>query len=179
MDLTELFYTGRACLPIDLKGSISASDDGLRDRYPGIVVAEDAAVFLVSRRIGGNFTQFHMISGICGLQKGDSVFGVENIPDTVECLERFTGLLADACKNAEALGLDIDLTFFALVRTDFVAVCVVSADEPLSVPAVSEQCLLHDIALFAHSGGFVLKSDEIAQVCVLAGVFDEHSADEN
>ena len=178
MDLTELFHTGRACLPIDLKGSVSASNDGFRDRYPGIVVAEDTAVFLVSRRVGGNFAQFHMISGISGFQKSNAVFGVQNILNTIERLECLTGLFADACQDAEALGLDVDLTLFALVGSDFITVCVIGADEPLSVPAVSEKCLLHDIALFAHRCSFVLKSDEIAQIRVLAGIFDEHSADE-
>ena len=141
-------------------------------------MAEDTAVFLVSRRVGGNFAQFHMVSGISGFQKSNAVFGVQNILNTIERLECLTGLFADACQDAEALGLDVDLALFALVGSDFITVCVIGADEPLSVPAVSEKCLLHDIALFAHRCSFVLKSDEIAQIRVLAGIFDEHSADE-
>ena len=99
-------------------------------------MAEDTAVFLVSRRVGGNFAQFHMISGISGFQKSNAVFGVQNILNTIERLECLTGLFADACQDAEALGLDVDLTLFALVGSDFITVCVIGADEPLSVPAV-------------------------------------------
>ena len=179
MDLAELFDAGRACLPIDLKSSVSASDDGFRDRYPGIIVAEDTAVFFVSRRIGGNLTKFHMISCVSGFQESNAILGIQDLFYTVESLKRFAGLFADACKNAEALGLNVNLTLFTLVGAYFVAESIVSADKPLSVPAIGEKCLLHDIALFAHRGGFVLKSDEIAQIRVLAGVFDEHSANEH
>ena len=77
VDLTELFHTGRAGLPVNFKGSVAASHDGFRDGDPGIVVAEDTCIFFVSRRIGGNFTQFHVISGISGLQESDAVFGIQ------------------------------------------------------------------------------------------------------
>ena len=61
MDLADLLHIRRTRLLIDLKCSVAASDDGLRDGNPRVVVAEDAGIFLVPGRIGGDLTQFNMI----------------------------------------------------------------------------------------------------------------------
>ena len=56
-----------------------------------------------------------MISCISGFQEGNAILGIQDFFYTVKSLKRFAGLFADACKNAEALGLNEDLALFSLV----------------------------------------------------------------
>ena len=51
VDLGNVFQEGRAGLLVQFEGSVAMSHDGFREDDPWIVVAEDAGIFLVSRRI--------------------------------------------------------------------------------------------------------------------------------
>ena len=99
-------------------------------------MAEDTGVFLVSRRIGGDFAELDVILRVSRLQNHDAVFRIKMFFHGVERRDRFAAFKADACKNAEALGLNIDFAFLALVGADLMAESVVGADEPFSIPAV-------------------------------------------
>ena len=63
VDLTDVFDVGRAGLFVDFKGPVAVADDGLGDGDPGVVVAEDTGIFLVSGRIGGDFAKVQVIGG--------------------------------------------------------------------------------------------------------------------
>ena len=179
VDLAELFNAGRACLPVNFKRSVAASHDGLRNGYPGIVVAEDTGIFFVSRRIGRDLAEFYVISGISGLQESNTVFGIQDLLNAVESGECLAGFFADAGQNAEALGFDEDLTLFTLMGTDLVAVCVICAYEPFAVPAVCEKSFLHDSLFPTHFGSFLVESDQIAERRVFLGIFDKHASDKD
>ena len=67
VNLADVLHISGTGFLVNFKGTLTASDNGLSDGYPGIVVTEDTGVFLVSWRIGGNFTEFKVISGVGGL----------------------------------------------------------------------------------------------------------------
>ena len=142
-------------------------------------MAEDTAVLLISRRIGGNLAQLDMISGIGGLVEHDAVFGVQFFLYAVQGFFGFTGLHTDAGQDTEALGLNKDLAFFTFLGTDLVAEGVVGTQEPFAVPAVRENGLFHGFLLSQNRGRFVCQALELAQIGVFLGVFDEHASDED
>ena len=51
VNLGDFFGVSRAGLLVDLESSVSTSHNGLCDRYPRVIVAEDSGVLLVSRGI--------------------------------------------------------------------------------------------------------------------------------
>ena len=149
MDLAEFLYTGRAGLPIHFKCPASVSEDRLCDRDPGIVVAEDAGIFLVSRRIGGDFAQLYVIAGVGRMQELHAIFGIKDLTDTFESLSGLTALCPDAGKDTEALWLDVDLALFTFAGTDLMTVGVIGTYKPFSVPAVRQNSFFHKITLSA------------------------------
>ena len=77
MNLTDIFDIGRAGLAVYFKSTVSASNDSFRDGNPWIVMAENTGNFLISWRIGGNFTKIQIIMGIGRLQNHNAIPGIE------------------------------------------------------------------------------------------------------
>ena len=67
MDLGDVLDIGRAGLAVDLKGTVAMAQNGLGAADPRVVVAEDAGILLVSRRIAGDLAEVELIAGVGGL----------------------------------------------------------------------------------------------------------------
>ena len=61
VDFADFLHVSRTCFLVNLKGSVAVSKHSLCDGNPRIVMTEDAGIFFVAGRIGGDFTQFNMI----------------------------------------------------------------------------------------------------------------------
>ena len=86
---------------------------------------------------------------------------------------------ADAGQHAVAVGLDEDLAFFALLGADLGAEVVVGAQEPLAVPAVLADDLIHLRDFGQILGGFGVEAAVLGDGGqFLAGV-DEQAGDED
>ncbi len=167
MDIADFLKICGADLGVDLECSVAASDNGLCDGDPGVVVTEDTCIFLISGRIGGNLTEVEVIGLIGGLLENDTVLGIKSLFDGVKSLLSVTFLYADACKYAEALGLDEDLTFLTLGGTDLVAECIVCTKEPIAVPAVFENSLVHLVDLSLSSCSLFVETLELAHLNIV------------
>ena len=67
VDFTDFLGVSGTGLFINFKGAAASADNSFRDGNPGVIVAEDTGIFLVSGGIGGNLAKFQMVSGIGGL----------------------------------------------------------------------------------------------------------------
>ena len=67
MDLADILDVCGTGLAVDFEGSVTSAQNGLCDGYPGIVVAEDTGILLVSGGIRGYFTKFEVILRVCRL----------------------------------------------------------------------------------------------------------------
>ena len=179
MDVGDVLDVGGAGLLVDLKGPVAVAEDSLGAADPRVVVAEDARVLLVSRRIAGDLTKVEAVGGVGGLQQHHAVLGIQPLFHALEGLFRLTGLLADARHDAHALRLDEDLALVAFLAADGLAEGVVGAAEPCTVPAGGQRGLFHLRNGGAGVGGFVREVPVAAQVGVFLAVFDEHTGDEN
>ena len=65
----DLLARRRVDAEVVVEGPVTVADHGLGDDHPGIVVAEDARVFLVAGRIGGDFAELEIVAGIGGLPR--------------------------------------------------------------------------------------------------------------
>lgn len=79
MDLSDIFKIYGAGLFKYLKGSVAVTEHGFGAYYPGIIVAEDAGVLLVSWWIGRYLAKLQMVFCIGGLQKYYAVFAVQSV----------------------------------------------------------------------------------------------------
>ena len=77
VDLADVFDASRAGLTVDFKSTVATANDGLCNRNPWIVVAEDTGIFLVSRRIRGNFTEVQVIFGVGRLQEHNAILCIK------------------------------------------------------------------------------------------------------
>ncbi len=118
-----------------------------------------------------------MIFCVGRLQYHHTVLCVKSFLHGVQRLFCQSLLHADAGKHAEALRLDVDLTFLTLFGADFVAVCVVSPHEPVTVPAVLEDSVVHDSDLVPRALCLGIIAEQLRELCVLLAVLDEHSGD--
>ena len=76
MDLADVLNVGRAGLFVDFKRAVAVTDNGLSAANPRVVVAEDACVLFVARRVAGNFAQLKMIPRVGRLHQHDAILGV-------------------------------------------------------------------------------------------------------
>ena len=125
---------------------VAPSGHGLRDHDPRVGVAEDAGIFLIAGRVRRDFTQFEAIAGVSRLVQHDTVLGSQPLANRLQHLRRLAVLQPDAGHNAHALRLDEDLALLALMRADLITEGVVSAQEPLAIPA-----MLQDRGFHTHS----------------------------
>ena len=62
VDLAHLLEIGRGYFAVISEGAVAPADHRLGDRDPGVVVAKDARVLLVTGRVGGDLAQLRAIS---------------------------------------------------------------------------------------------------------------------
>ena len=163
----------------DFKGTVSVSEDGLGTGDPGIVVAENTRVLLVSRRIGSDLSQFRMVDGIGRLMQHDAVPGIQVLFDTLKGSGRLAGLDADTRHHAHALGFNVYFPFFADAASHRSGEGIIGADKPFSVPAGIQDDLFHVLDQAADLLRFLRKSPMPAQVCIFQSVFDKHARNED
>lgn len=73
MNFTFFFQIGGADAPVNVKGGVPVAQSGFGADDPGIVVAENRAVFLESGGIGGDLTQFGVILRVAGTEQFHAV----------------------------------------------------------------------------------------------------------
>ncbi len=86
---------------------------------------------------------------------------------------------ADPRHHAVALRLDEDLAVLALLRPDLLPEEVVGAQEPLAVPAVLEDRLLHPRRVLAGGTRLVGEAHRLGERRVVGGHVDEEAGDEH
>ena len=142
-------------------------------------MAEDACVFLVSGRIGGNLPKLHMVSCVGGLKDHDAVLGVQSFFYGVQGFSGKALFYADACEGTEALRLNVNLAFPAFCGTDFLTVRIISPEKPFSIPAALQDGVVHDFDLAAHPFCFCRILHKLAELGVFLAVLDEHTGDKH
>ena len=178
MDLADVLDIGGRCAAIDLKGASSVAKLGLGADDPGVVVAENAGIFLVSGGIAGDLAQLQMIAGVGGLQQHDAVLGVKPLFHALHGACGLTALLADAGHDAHALRLDKDLALFAGRAADNMTKGVIGAAEPFAVPAAVKHRALHVGHGLFRLRCLAVKAEMAADIRPGAAVFDKHAGDE-
>ena len=104
-----LLEVRRRDLLVVLEGAIAAADHRLGDHHPGVVVAEDAGVLLVARRIRADLAELDVIRRERGVVEHDAVRqSSRSFTESSAFLARPSSI-ADAGHDAEALRLDEDL----------------------------------------------------------------------
>ena len=127
LDLVECLVLdpGGTDLGVVVPRIVAATGDCLADDDPGVVVAEDACILLVTGRIGTDFAHLDVIGGVGRVVEHHAVFAVEVLLAGIEGLIDHAVFKTDTGHGTEALRLDEDLAFLVLVRTDLVAIEVV------------------------------------------------------
>ena len=106
---------GRAGAAVDVISAAAVAERRLRQRNPRVVVAEDAAVLLVSRRIGADFAQLDMVARVRRRENCHTVLAEQLFADGIQRALRQSFLHAHARHDQEALRLDVNLPLVALV----------------------------------------------------------------
>ncbi len=143
MHVAVFLRKGGADAAVSRKGGITVAQRGFANAHPGVAVAEDAAVLLVSRRVTGDLSKFRMVGGITGGEQVDAIGPHQPRPHAVERASRQAFLHADAGHDAKALRLDVDLALLTGFAAHGPAEGVVGAQEPGAVPSVFLHGLLH------------------------------------
>ena len=166
---------GRAGAPVNVERPVAVAQHRFRQHYPGIVVAEYAAVLLVSGRIGADLAQLQVVSGIGRRVYRHAVLTEQVFAHGIQRLLGVAFLYAHARHHQEALGFDIYLAFFAFIAAHLVPVGVVGAQVPLAVPAVPEHRLLHGLLMGGHGVRLLLPAELAAQAGVIVAHAHEHA----
>ena len=179
VDLRDVLEINRAGLLEDLKGTVSMTDHRFGCRNPRIVVTEDPGVLLISRRVGGDLTELHVIPCIGRLVQYDTVLALEALLHGRECRCGLAILDTDAGHDAHALWLDEDLALLTDVRAHRIRVCIEGTNEPLAVPAGGFDGLDHRSDFLIDGGSLLTKADMTADIRILLSVLHEHAGDED
>ncbi len=150
----------------------------LGNRNPRVVVAEDAAVFLVARWVARDLAQLLVVLGVSGLENHDAVLGIQQALNACQRTLGQTVLKTHTRQWRKALRLNVDATLLTLGRTHLVACRVVGAHKPLAVPAVSLHSGNHAVGSLASTPGFCSITARLSNVGILTGVLNEHRANE-
>ncbi len=143
VQIADHFARRRIDARVVVVGIVAIANFRFRDHHPRIVVAEDPRVLFVSRWVRGNLAEMQIVARIGRLLQNNAVFGCEMFAGGFERLLGKSIFQADSGKHAEALRLDEDFAFRTFVRADLIAEIVISADEPLAVPTVLMDGLVH------------------------------------
>ena len=93
----------------------------------------------------------------------------------IQSLVNHTILQSDTGHGTEALTLDKDFAFFALVRTNLIAVEVVGAQIPLAIPTMLLHGINHGINAALSTLGFLVLFDFVAKFHILFARQDEQT----
>ena len=159
-----------------VKCQVAQSCIGSGTYDPGVVVAEYAGIFLVAAGIGGNLTVFNNILCEGGVVEHQTMLGSKVLVNGCECLVG-EFLSAYIRHYAEALGLDEDLALFVLLGAYLLAVCIVCTQEPVAVPAVLYDGILHSIYFSLSLVSLFVLTHSAAQLNVLGAYVGEHTCD--
>ena len=77
VDLADVLDIGRAGLFVNSKGPVAVAQHRFGAADPGVVVAEDARILFVSRRIAGDLAQVKAVAGVGRLLQHHAVFGIQ------------------------------------------------------------------------------------------------------
>ena len=177
--LRNILNVGRAGLAVDLKGTVAVAQNGLSAADPRVIVAENAGVLFVSRRIAGDLAQIELIAGVGRLMQHHAIFRIQPLFHALQRLRSLTALPANAGHNTHTLRFDKDLALRTLFAAHRLAKGIVGAAEPCSVPASRQRGLLHGLNALAGSGRFLIQMQVVAQFGVLPAILDEHTGDEH
>ena len=145
MDIAGLLGKGRCDFGVVLECEVALSCVSSCTDDPCIVVREDTGVLLVAARVGGNLTVLDVVLGVCGIVEHKAELRVESLVDCGEGLYIGALLLAHVGHDGEALRLDEDLAFLAILGAHLLAVGVVCTKEPVTVPCGIHDGLLHGV----------------------------------
>ena len=179
MDVADVLDVGRGGPPVDLERPVAVAELRLRADNPRIVVAEDPRVLLVSGGIAGDLAQLQMVPCVCRLQQNDAVLRIQPLFDALHGRLGFSGLFADACHDAHALGFDEDLTFFAFLSADHMAVSVESSAEPRAVPAGIQRRRFNLRDRFLRLIRFLVQAEVAADAYIGSAILDKHTRNEH
>src|SRR6266498_2454304 len=141
--VTDLLARRRIDSRIVIESRVAVAYARFANHHPGIVVAENSSVLLISRWIRGDLAQVQVVLRKSGLLQNDAVLGCEVLASRFERLRRHTIVQPDTGKRAEALRLDEYLPFLALLRADLVSEVVVGAEKPFAIPAMLANRVFH------------------------------------
>ena len=79
VDLGDVLAVGRSDPLVVLEGALAATDHRLGDDDPRVVVAEDPAVLLVARRVGGDLAQLDPVAGVGRVLQDQAVRGSQEL----------------------------------------------------------------------------------------------------
>lgn len=89
----------------------------------------------------------------------------------IQCLLGKPFLYTDTGEYTEALRLDVDLTFATFLGTYLVAVSIVSTNEPVAVPAILQDRIVHCLYFLACAGSFISITHQLTQLGIFFAVF--------
>jgi len=115
VDIGCFLSESRSDLAVVLECLVTSAYVSLSTDDPCIVVCEDTCVLLVSAGICGDLTVLNIVLCECRVIENETVLAVEVLVDRVESLDISSDVLTDLRHNSEALWLDEDLAFLALL----------------------------------------------------------------
>ena len=142
---------------------------------PGITVAENGAVFLLSRRIRSNLSQFWVIGGIRRLYQHDPIRSRQIFFYRIQSFLSPAVVHADSAHDTEALWFDKNFSFFAGGRSHFLSCSVVCSQKPLSIPAERIDSLIHGPNFFPYFIRLFFFSQILKHMRIFCPVFHIHS----
>ncbi|MNO32640.1 hypothetical protein D3C76_226370 [compost metagenome] len=179
VNFADVFQVSRSDFLIDLKSSVAMTQHGFSNHDPWVVVAENTRIFLVARRVRRNFAQVQIVLGVRRLLQNDTVFRIQTF---LYGSQRFSGLpvfYTDTGHYADTLRLDENLAFLVFLAADFVAVVVVSAQEPVAVEAVGQRNFTHIADLRNRICSYIVQSAHTANFGIVRSHEDEQTCDKH
>ena len=140
-------------------------------------MAEDTGIFFISWWIGRDLTKVQIVMCIGWLKNHDTVFGVQMFFYRIQSFFGQTFFYADTGHDTEALWFDEDLSFFAFMGSYFLTFCIVSTQEPFTVPSGSQYGIVHFRNCFFCFFCQFFMTGEAADVSKLFSVFYKHTCD--
>src|SRR5574344_163238 len=111
-----------------------------------------------------------MINGICGTVEDKTMFTIHHLLHGVDSLVNHTLVESDASHSTPSLTLDEYLTLLILIRTNLIAIEVVGAEIPFTVPTVLLHSLVHTVDCLVHSVSLGIEISNTIFCCILTTV---------
>jgi hypothetical protein len=113
------------------------------DNHPRIVVAENAGVLLIARRVRRDLAQLQVVARVRRLLQDDAVRRGQALAHRIERLPRQAVLIPMPARMQKPCGSMKIFPSAHSLGPDLFAEIVVSAQEPFAVPAVRAHRLFH------------------------------------